>query len=125
MNADIVFQYFPELTEKQQQQFLQLEDLYQDWNQKINVVSRKDIDELRKLYNDKMRISQLKKQAMDLRIKGGVGMIPDQATNQEILRISGEIDRLESHEYEIFLSGSGYNQLESMYGYDPIPDSEE
>ena len=46
MNADIVFQYFPELTEKQQQQFIQLEDLYQDWNQKINVVSRKDIEEI-------------------------------------------------------------------------------
>ncbi|MEM6317770.1 MAG: 16S rRNA (guanine(527)-N(7))-methyltransferase RsmG [Bacteroidota bacterium] len=38
--------YFPNLTETQQQQFAQLEGLYQDWNQKINVISRKDIDNL-------------------------------------------------------------------------------
>jgi len=46
MTAKIVFKYFTELTEIQKQQFLELEALYQDWNQKINVVSRKDIDEL-------------------------------------------------------------------------------
>lgn len=46
MKADIVFKYFPNLTQVQKQQFLKLEELYQDWNQKINVVSRKDIDEL-------------------------------------------------------------------------------
>lgn len=46
MNANLVFKYFPNLSEIQQNQFLQLEDLYKDWNQKINVVSRKDIDEL-------------------------------------------------------------------------------
>lgn len=38
--------YFPDLTEKQIQQFDQLEALYRDWNAKINVVSRKDIEEL-------------------------------------------------------------------------------
>jgi 16S rRNA (guanine527-N7)-methyltransferase len=46
MTAEIVFKYFPELTEEQKEQFYQLEELYKDWNQKINVVSRKDIDEL-------------------------------------------------------------------------------
>lgn len=46
MKADIVFKYFPQLTKPQRNQFLQLEILYQDWNQKINVVSRKDIEEL-------------------------------------------------------------------------------
>lgn len=46
MKADIIFKYFPNLTETQKDQFQHLEDLYQDWNQKINVVSRKDIDEL-------------------------------------------------------------------------------
>ena len=46
MNAEIVFNYFPELTEVQIEQFNLLEELYKDWNQKINVVSRKDIDEL-------------------------------------------------------------------------------
>ena len=46
MNVQIVFRYFPDLTEQQKEQFRKLESLYQDWNQKINVVSRKDIDEL-------------------------------------------------------------------------------
>ncbi|PCJ97344.1 MAG: 16S rRNA (guanine(527)-N(7))-methyltransferase RsmG [Flavobacteriaceae bacterium] len=46
MQTDIIFNYFPDLTKLQQEQFIQLEDLYKDWNQKINVVSRKDIDEL-------------------------------------------------------------------------------
>ncbi len=46
MNASLVFKYFPNLSEIQQNRFIQLADLYRDWNQKINVVSRKDIDEL-------------------------------------------------------------------------------
>lgn len=46
MKADLIFNYFPDLSESQCQQMTQLEVLYQDWNQKINVVSRKDIDEL-------------------------------------------------------------------------------
>ena len=46
MNAQIVFNYFTTLTHIQKEHFSKLESLYQDWNQKINVVSRKDIDEL-------------------------------------------------------------------------------
>ena len=46
MKAEIVFKYFPNLSEIQKSQFIQLENLYKDWNLKINVVSRKDIDEL-------------------------------------------------------------------------------
>lgn len=46
MDSEIIFRYFPELTEIQKAQFCQLEKLYEDWNQKINVVSRKDIEEL-------------------------------------------------------------------------------
>lgn len=38
--------YFPGISEEQQDQFGKLQELYQDWNLKINVVSRKDIDEL-------------------------------------------------------------------------------
>ena len=38
--------YFPDLTENQILQFNKIADLYKDWNQKINVVSRKDIDEI-------------------------------------------------------------------------------
>ncbi|WP_339896005.1 16S rRNA (guanine(527)-N(7))-methyltransferase RsmG [uncultured Algibacter sp.] len=42
----LILKYFPNLTEDQIQKFEQLESLYKDWNLKINVVSRKDIDEL-------------------------------------------------------------------------------
>jgi 16S rRNA (guanine527-N7)-methyltransferase len=44
--ADIIFHYFPDLTAKQKEQFIKLFDLYKDWNDKINVISRKDIDNL-------------------------------------------------------------------------------
>ena len=43
---DIVKKYFPEITPQQQEKFLRLGELYKEWNAKINVVSRKDIDEL-------------------------------------------------------------------------------
>lgn len=46
MDAQLIFNYFPNLTQQQQDQFIALEALYQDWNLKINVVSRKDIEEL-------------------------------------------------------------------------------
>ncbi|GAL63113.1 rRNA small subunit 7-methylguanosine (m7G) methyltransferase GidB [Algibacter lectus] len=42
----LLLKYFPNLTEDQIEKFTLLESLYQDWNLKINVVSRKDIDEL-------------------------------------------------------------------------------
>lgn len=45
-NMEVILRYFPELTHEQMQQFKQLEELYREWNAKINVVSRKDIDEL-------------------------------------------------------------------------------
>jgi 16S rRNA (guanine527-N7)-methyltransferase len=41
-----ILEYFPDLTAVQKGQFEKLEALYQDWNAKINVISRKDIDEL-------------------------------------------------------------------------------
>ncbi|MCH5309292.1 MAG: 16S rRNA (guanine(527)-N(7))-methyltransferase RsmG [Prevotella sp.] len=44
--ADIIRKYFPQLTEEQQRQFDALDALYRDWNAKINVISRKDIDNL-------------------------------------------------------------------------------
>ncbi len=43
---DIILKYFPELTEQQIARFAALYDLYADWNSKINVVSRKDIENL-------------------------------------------------------------------------------
>lgn len=45
-SAEIIFHYFPTLSETQKSQFTKLFDLYKDWNEKINVISRKDIDNL-------------------------------------------------------------------------------
>ena len=41
---EIIYKYFPDLTEAQQKQFEHLGELYSDWNSKINVISRKDIE---------------------------------------------------------------------------------
>jgi len=43
---ELLLKYFPKLTQDQIEKFTKLEALFQDWNLKINVVSRKDIDEL-------------------------------------------------------------------------------
>lgn len=46
MQPEIVYKYFPNLSARQKDQFQALGELYADWNARINVVSRKDIDEL-------------------------------------------------------------------------------
>ncbi|WP_026897992.1 16S rRNA (guanine(527)-N(7))-methyltransferase RsmG [Daejeonella oryzae] len=46
MTSEIIFNYFPELSAKQKEQFTQLDELYRHWNAQINVISRKDIDKL-------------------------------------------------------------------------------
>lgn len=43
---EIIEEKFPEVTPEQMEQFRKMDELYRDWNSKINVVSRKDIDEL-------------------------------------------------------------------------------
>jgi len=43
---DEILKYFPDLTDIQKEQFAKLDFLYHDWNEKINVISRKDIDAL-------------------------------------------------------------------------------
>lgn len=43
---ELILKYFPDLTDEQKKQFEALYDLYVDWNSKINVISRKDIEEL-------------------------------------------------------------------------------
>lgn len=43
---DIILKYFPQLDERQKEQLAQLGPLYREWNEKINVVSRKDMDNL-------------------------------------------------------------------------------
>lgn len=46
MDSGIIAKYFPNLSDKQQSQFAALGLLYPEWNEKINVISRNDIDEL-------------------------------------------------------------------------------
>lgn len=46
MSIAVIEKYFPNLTEKQISQFTKLESLYGEWNEKINVISRKDMDSL-------------------------------------------------------------------------------
>ncbi|MFI5202896.1 MAG: 16S rRNA (guanine(527)-N(7))-methyltransferase RsmG [Flavobacteriales bacterium] len=41
---DLILKYFPDLTPEQQKQFRLLQPVYTDWNAKINVISRKDIN---------------------------------------------------------------------------------
>jgi 16S rRNA (guanine527-N7)-methyltransferase len=43
---DEILKYFPNLTDIQKEQFAKLDSLYHEWNEKINVISRKDIDAL-------------------------------------------------------------------------------
>ena len=46
MQADIIQHYFPDLSDRQREQIEALDTLYHEWNAKINVISRKDIDQL-------------------------------------------------------------------------------
>jgi 16S rRNA (guanine527-N7)-methyltransferase len=46
MNSDLILKYFPDITERQKQQFESLGALYEEWNARINVVSRKDMEHL-------------------------------------------------------------------------------
>lgn len=46
MSVELIQKYFPNLSENQKIQFAALEQLYQEWNEKINVISRKDMDSL-------------------------------------------------------------------------------
>ena len=42
----LILKYFPDLTNDQIYKFKMLQEIYEDWNSKINVISRKDIDQL-------------------------------------------------------------------------------
>jgi len=46
MTSDLIFKYFHNLPDKQRNQYGQLQELYSYWNSQINVISRKDIDQL-------------------------------------------------------------------------------
>jgi 16S rRNA (guanine527-N7)-methyltransferase len=46
VSVDVIFHYFPSLSERQKKQFTQLFEQYKTWNEKINVISRKDVENL-------------------------------------------------------------------------------
>ncbi|MBO5882723.1 MAG: 16S rRNA (guanine(527)-N(7))-methyltransferase RsmG [Alistipes sp.] len=46
MNSDLIVKYFPEITEHQKEQYERLGALYEEWNARINVISRKDMEHL-------------------------------------------------------------------------------
>ena len=43
---ELLLKYFPDLSKEQRASFAKLDDVYKEWNNKINVISRKDIDNL-------------------------------------------------------------------------------
>lgn len=82
MNVDLIKKYFPDLSAKQINQFEQLEVQYKEWNAKINVISRKDIDELyirhvlHSLAIAKVQVFQPKANILDVGTGGGFPGIP-------------------------------------------------
>lgn len=79
---ETIYSYFPDLTETQKMQFEQLGPLYADWNSKINVISRKDIDNfyerhvLHSLGIAKVMPFKPKTKIMDVGTGGGFPGIP-------------------------------------------------
>ena len=79
---ELIKKYFPHLTEEQVKQYEALDALYHDWNQKINVISRKDIDNLyehhvlHSLAIAKATRSRPRTQILDFRTGGGFPGIP-------------------------------------------------
>ncbi len=80
--VEIIHKYFPDITDKQAQQFDQLLPLYKEWNEKINVISRKDIDNLyerhvlHSLSIAKWTSFRDKSKIMDIGCGGGFPSIP-------------------------------------------------
>ena len=79
---DLILKYFPELNERQKEQFAALPELYGDWNSKINVISRKDMDNfvehhvLHSLAIAKIIQFKTMAEVMDLGTGGGFPGIP-------------------------------------------------
>lgn len=79
---EIIWKYFPQLSEKQREQLLQLPELYRYWNERINVVSRKDINHivehhiLHSLAVAKIYNFYAQQQVLDIGTGGGFPGIP-------------------------------------------------
>ena len=81
-SSSVISKHFPNLTESQKKQFNALGDLYKDWNSKINLISRKDIDELyvrhilHSLGIAKVKTFEAGSQVLDVGTGGGFPGIP-------------------------------------------------
>ncbi len=81
-NTQILLDYFPDLSEKQIEQFGRLKEVYADWNEKINVISRKDVDNfyerhvLHSLGIAKMMTFQDGSEVLDVGTGGGFPGVP-------------------------------------------------
>ena len=90
VTVDLIFQYFPQLTATQQSQFRLLYELYLDHNQKVNVISRKDMDNfyvhhvLHSLAIEKFCSFEGIKTAIDIGTGGGFPGIPLAIMHPEI-----------------------------------------
>lgn len=79
---ELIFGYFPDLTEQQREQFTRLKSLYEDWNAKINVISRKDTDAfyerhvLHSLGIAKVMLFEPEARVLDIGTGGGFPGIP-------------------------------------------------
>ena len=79
---ELLLKYFPSITERQKEQFSELNNLYSFWNEKINIISRKDIEYLYELHVlhslGIAKIIQFKNQSsiMDVGTGGGFPGIP-------------------------------------------------
>ena len=83
---NIIKERFPEVTEAQMEQFRLMEGLYREWNAKINVVSRKDIDEL-------YRHHVLHSLAIAAYIKANQGnLFFDEATDPALQKIRAKVE---------------------------------
>lgn len=81
--VSLIFKYFPDLDEKQQAQFAKLYELYAEWNEQINVISRKDMDNfyLRHVLHSlaiaqHLKTPSAKTQILDVGTGGGFPGIP-------------------------------------------------
>lgn len=79
---DIILKYFPDLTEEQKEKFARLKPLYEEWNEKINVISRKDMEHfyekhvLHSLAIAKVMVFQPGTKVLDIGTGGGFPGIP-------------------------------------------------
>ena len=80
--VDLIFHHFPELSDRQKEQFDQLKSLYETWNAQINVISRKDIDQfyvhhvLHSLAIAKLGVLEDRNTILDFGCGGGFPGIP-------------------------------------------------